>query len=200
MENNILFINACVRKNSRTLLIAEKFLSFLPCKASRYDLLKEYEIGNLKPLDEDFISFRNKCSESGNFSSPAFDAARKFAGAGMLVIAAPYWDFSFPSLLKIYIENICVDGLSFRYLPDGRPQGLCKAEHLVYISTAGGPVYGDFGFGYIRDISCQLLGITKCHIIQAENLDIKGSNEEKILSRAFEQAKILAEELSHTVK
>ena len=42
--------------------------------------------------------------------------------ADTIVIAAPFWDFSFPAALKIYIENIYVTGIVSRYGSDGRPE------------------------------------------------------------------------------
>ena len=36
---------------------------------------------------------------------------RTIANADKIVIAAPFWDMSFPSLLKVYIENIYTIGI-----------------------------------------------------------------------------------------
>ena len=41
--------------------------------------------------------------------------AKQFAGADTIVIAAPFWDLSFPAILKTYIENIYVTGIVSRY-------------------------------------------------------------------------------------
>ena len=41
--------------------------------------------------------------------------ARQFRDADIVVIAAPYYDLSFPSALKNYLEAICCVGLTFYY-------------------------------------------------------------------------------------
>ncbi len=56
---------------------------------------------------------------SRQFDDPYFRYARQFAGADEIVIAAPYWDLSFPSVLKVYLEHICITGITFQYTPEG---------------------------------------------------------------------------------
>ena len=64
--------------------------------------------------------------------------ARLFADADLVVVGAPYWDLSFPALLKIYIENIMVLGVTFIYGERGQVIPLGRAGRMFYISTAGG--------------------------------------------------------------
>ena len=52
---------------------------------------------------------RTALIESGDYSDRMFDYAKQFASADTIVIAAPYWDLSFPALLKTYFENIYDD-------------------------------------------------------------------------------------------
>ena len=59
-----------------------------------------------------------------------FELARQFAAADQIVIAAPYWDLSFPAALKQYFEQINVLGITFAYTPEGVPKGLCRARKL----------------------------------------------------------------------
>lgn len=74
------------------------------------------------------MNWRNGCVEDKNFSDAYFDWAKEFASADAVVIAAPYWDFSFPAVLKQYLEAITIVGLTFYYTEEGFPKGLCKAE------------------------------------------------------------------------
>lgn len=87
-----------------------------------------------------------------------FRYAKQFAYADTIIIAAPYWDLSFPSMLKVYIENIYVTGIVSKYGKDGVPIGLCKASELTYVTTAGGPYNPDFSYGYIREMSTAFWG------------------------------------------
>ena len=101
-------------------------------------------------------------------------------------MAAPYWDLSFPAALRVYLEHITITGLTFRYTPYGRPEGLCRAGRLIYVTTSGGPM-GDpsYGYGYIRTLANTFYGIGDVRCFRAENLDIFGADVEGILQKAL---------------
>lgn len=127
-----------------------------------------------------------------------FDLAWQFAKADKIVIAAPFWEFSFPAVLKVYIENVSVAGISFEYVDNGS-RGLCKADKLLFVTTRGG--YYSEGFAATLEMGsrylealCVLFGISKYQCIYAEGLDIIGNDVEKILNDAGEEAKALAAE------
>ena len=117
-----------------------------------------------------------------------FYYARDYVAADIIVIAAPYWDLSFPAVLKNYVENINIPGLAFQYDEEGKPIGLCNAKDLIYITTAGGKIVSDeYGFGYIKELAQKFHGIKNVHYIEAEKLDIIGANVEEILQKAEEK-------------
>ena len=104
------------------------------------------------------------------------------------MISAPYWDLSFPAILKTYFENINVNGITFSYSEQGYPISLCKAKKLIYITTAGGPIISDeFGFGYIKSLAENFYGIKDVIYIKAEGLDIYGANVPKILENVKQE-------------
>ena len=178
----VLFVNACVRKESRTKRLADYLLSKLSCEVKEVQL----ESIDFPRVDENFLIERDRLLQSGNSDAPMFSLARKFAAADTIVIAAPFWDLSFPSALKQYFEQITVLGITFRYSDEGVPMGLCKAKKLYYVTTAGGPIPSDaYGFGYVQGLSQGFYGITDVECIKAEGLDIVGSDVEKILSEAM---------------
>ena len=119
----------------------------------------------------------------GKWEDPSFCWARQFADADCIVIAAPYWDFGFPALLKIFLERVTVAGITFFY-DGGRPKGLCKAEKLFYVTTAGGPILKDFGFPYVQTLAKTLYGIGETICISAENLDMDGADVAGALEKA----------------
>ena len=107
----VLFINACVRKESRTKQLADHVLS---------KLNEPYEEVYLNAIDfpvvdESFLGRRDRLIADREFGDPMFDLARQFAEADEIVIAAPFWDLSFPATLKQYFEQINVTGVTFYY-------------------------------------------------------------------------------------
>ena len=176
MDRPILFINACVRGESRTRRLAEKLLEKLnrPVEEVRLEDIS-FPVAN-----EDFLS-------EGSFDNPVFDLARQFSEAETIVIAAPYWDLSFPAVLKQYFEQVNVVGITFRYTEEGVPVGLCKADRIFYVSTAGGIyVPTEFGFGYVKALAQGYYGIADVRLIEAVGLDIYEADIEAILEEAEE--------------
>ena len=130
----VLYIDACVRKNSRTRRLADCLLHTLNAPYTRLRLAECV----FPTVDEAFLEKRDRLLREGDFDNPVFAYARQFAQADKIIIAAPFWDLSFPAVLKSYLEQINVVGITFRYTPEGIPEGLCRAERLYYVTTAGG--------------------------------------------------------------
>ena len=178
----ILFIDACTKERSRTRRLAEHLLGRL---GGDVEHIRLYDI-SFPVCDEAFIEKRSTLSSNGDFSDSMFDLAKQFAAADRTVIAAPFWDLSFPSVLKQYIEQICVTGLTFRYDENGVPKGLCKADKLWYVTTAGGTYFPeDYGYGYIKAVAQGFFGIGDTELIKAAGLDIYGADTEKIMNDAI---------------
>ena len=175
----ILFVNACVRaEHSRTLRLANVLLQQLNEPFTELDLSDI----DFQPVDYSYIQTRDLLLSEGNYNHPMFDLARQFATADTIVIAAPFWDLSFPAMLKQYFEQINAIGITFKYTEEGYPVGLCKAKKLYYITTAGGMFFSEeYGFGYIRALAENFYGIKECIIFKAVGLDIDGADEEQIL-------------------
>ncbi len=178
----VLYINSCVREESRTERIARAVLKKLGGEFTEVYLPDE----NLMPLTAERLEKRTKLIEKGDYSDEMFRYAKQFAAADTIVISAPYWDLSFPALLKLYIENIYVTGIVSEYDESGMPHGLCSARELVYVTTAGGPYVPDYSFGYIRDLAENYLGIPKVTLIKAEMLDVDGFNADEIVAKTIE--------------
>lgn len=172
----VLFINCCPREHSRTRYLAGKLLK----KLGDHEELDLYAEA-LAPLTNGSLERRTALIEKGDYSDSMFSYAKQFASANTIVIAAPFWDLSFPSMLKTYIENIYVTGIVSKYGEDGIPIGLCKASRLYYITTAGGPLDERFGYEYIKALAQNAFGIKDVTLIKAEMLDIAGNDPQQIL-------------------
>lgn len=183
----LLFIDACLRgEKSRTKKICDKVIEAIKNKYADASL----ETVDLKSLDikacyEADLEKRDELISKGDFSS--FGLAKQFAAADMIVVGAPYWDFSFPAALKVYIENVAVNNIAFHYTERGQ-EGLCLAKKAYYVTTSGGFMTGaDYGYQYIKGVF-GLFGINDCECISAEGLDIIGNDVEKIVNDAIEKA------------
>ena len=183
MEKRILYVNACVRKESRTKILAEKLLARLDAP---YEEIRLATI-TFPATNEEYLNKRDLLLAKGDFQNPFFDLARQFSEAETIVIAAPYWDLSFPATLKQYMETVNVVKITFKYSDDGVPIGLCRAKRLFYVTTAGGFfVPEDYGFGYVKALAQNYYGIQDVRKIDAVGLDIKGADVNAIMTAALD--------------
>ena len=175
-----MLVNACVRPCSRTLELTQEVLKKLDGCVEEVRLHEVF----LPALDLERMERRGQAAQKQDFSHPDFDLAKRFAAADIVVIAAPYWDLMFPAALKSYLENITVSGITFRYSAQGRPESLCKAKELYYVTTAGGFIgQNDFGFSYVKALAENFFGIKEIHRYAAEGLDIFGADTEEIMTK-----------------
>lgn len=183
----VLFVNGCIRgEESRTLRLCrvaleqmEKTLGELTVEELNLD--KE----EILPLHSDTLRQRDELSRANQFDHPMFRYARQFAEADVILIGAPYWEFQFPALMRCYIEHIAVGGVTFRYTEEGRPEGLCKAQRVFYVTTAGGPILNrNCGFDYLKTLFQDMLTISQVDYVAAETLDVWGVNVEAQLKAA----------------
>ena len=186
----LLFIDACVNRGiSRTEQLAQTLLKEMNQNG-------EYEIETLNLEDEDLKLFtgkesalRESLTRAGNFEGPLFTYAKQFAAADRIVVAAPYWDFSFPARMKCYLEQICVTGLTFTFSSKGIPGGLCHADSLHYVTTSGGSIGElNLGYEYLEKLWKVYYGINETVCYTAEGLDIEGNSVEEIMKEAEEKA------------
>ncbi|MBE6908939.1 MAG: ACP phosphodiesterase [Ruminococcaceae bacterium] len=178
---NTLFINACVRPESRTLRLARRVLGHLGGEVMELDLQRE----GLLPLTAETLRERDGILSRGAWDDPTLRLARQFAAAEQIVAAAPYWDLSFPASLKTYFEHINVNGVTFSYGVDGRPVSHCHAKRLFYVMTAGGPILPpNHGYAYVKSLAEMFYGVPEIACFSAELLDVEGMDVEAILRDA----------------
>ena len=181
MKKPILYINACVRKGSRTRKLAEKLLKKID-KPYEEICLADIPFAS---VNEEYLNRREHLISIGDVQNPMFSLARQFSEAETIVIAAPFWDLSFPATLKQYLEQINVVGITFKYSEEGIPTGLCRANQLYYVTTAGGYyVPEEFGFGYVKALAQNYYGIQDVRQISAVGLDIINADVNAIMNAA----------------
>ena len=191
-----LYIDCCIRgEQSRTRRLAEAFLA-------AYGARENVEITRLTLMDEPLIPFSNGffwqregLLERGELNHPRFRYAHQFQEAERIIIAAPFWDLSFPALLKVYIENLCVQGITIDCNEENGCFGVCKARKMLFLTTRGGALEGspmDNGTKYLSDMA-KFFGIPDFTHIAADGLDMGIEPVEEILGRAVARATTLAE-------
>ena len=127
----LVVIDACIRgEESRTRRIAAPIVEALSKRyeVTRFDLT-EMPMEPLTPK-----TYKDRAD--GIVPEWALEAARTIAAADRILIAAPFWDMSFPAVLKTFFEHVSLFDVTFT--DNGRfCVGLCKCEKVMYVTTRG---------------------------------------------------------------
>jgi FMN-dependent NADH-azoreductase len=177
----LVVIDACIRgEESRTRRLAEPIVEALAKRyeITRFDLTKM----PLEPLTPATFAERM----AGKVPQWAVEAARTLAEADRIVVAAPFWDMSFPAVVKVFFEHTSLFDITFS--DNGRScVGLCKCEKVMYITTRGMNIpTGDAreqGSSYLQALS-RLWDLGTVLTVAAWNIDYSTPEEieEKIES------------------
>mgnify|MGYP001241976447 FL=1 len=164
----LIVIDSCMRAESRTKQILDAAVAELS-KRYEVEIIDVNSVG-LPPLDK--ITYVDQ-RENGNIPPLAVELARKVATCDRLVVAAPFWDMSFPAILKSFFENISLYDITF--MDDGTAcRGLCKCEKVLFITTRGMDIKtGDpleQGSSYLAALSF-LWGLGEVITVAATNMD-----------------------------
>ena len=192
----LLFIDCCVRgKDSRTRKLADAFLEAVD--QNKYHVSEvDPEAEGMLPLTGANFARREKLVEEGALDHPRFHYARQFAQADVVVFAAPLWELSFPAILKVYIENVSVKGLTFGCDADGL-FGSCRGSRLIFLTTRGERYQNsdlEQGSRYLEAIS-RFFGFKGYSCIAADGMDVAGADPRIILADARGRARGLAASL-----
>ena len=187
----IFYVDACLRTGSNTKKIADAIIAKL---SERYDIetvrLSEYAF---PVVDNDILNDR----ANGIVPDEYVAMAKKLANADRIVIAAPFWDMSFPGALKVFLENMSLFNVTFGS-NEKECYGLCKAEKVLYITTRGMDIStGDDleqATPYLKAIG-KLWGLGELHVISAQNMDYSTEEQkaEKV-ENAIEEGLKMCEE------
>jgi len=195
----LLFVDCCISQRgeeSRTRKLAETYLeTYLKYHPeAELEIIPPEELLSLPPFDVEMLEEREALAQSGRFDDHVFDLARQFREADAIVVAAPYWDMSYPAALKTYIEHISAVGLTYHYEMDG-VHGDCQAEHLVYLTSGGDFEHEDsIGVLHWRQL-CGLFGIGQFDYVFAGGMDIDPAKTPELLEGACALARELAKNI-----
>jgi FMN-dependent NADH-azoreductase len=109
----------------------------------RIDLYKE----NIPHIDADVFSGWGKLQSGKGFDELSADEKAKvgrlselseqFVSADKYVFVTPLWNFSFPPVMKAYLDSVSVAGKTFKYTAEG-PIGLLTDKKAIHIQARGG--------------------------------------------------------------
>ena len=99
----------------------------------------------------------------------------QFLAADVVVIGAPFYNFSIPTQLKAWIDRLAQPGRTFHYTANG-PEGLAKGKTVIVASTRGG-VYSTSEGGQAMEhqesylkVVFGFFGITDVRFVRAEGV------------------------------
>ncbi|MCS7459094.1 FMN-dependent NADH-azoreductase [Paenibacillus doosanensis] len=120
----------------------------------------------------------------------------QFVAADKYVFVTPMWNFSYPPIMKAYIDSICTAGKTFKYTPEG-PVGLLPNKKALHIQARGG-LYSEGPMAELEAGHRHLTAIMKFFGLPGlEGLFIEGHNQfpdraESIKQEAIQKAVALA--------
>lgn len=111
--------------------------------------------------------------------------------ADVVVLGAPFYNFSIPTQLKAWIDRIVQPGRTFRYTADG-PEGLAGGKTVVIASSRGGVYSGnaaarllDHQESYLHTV-LDFIGVTDVRVVRAEGLGLGADAKAAALAQAHE--------------
>lgn len=129
----------------------------------------------LPHIDDDFVAATKSAAgpqtERQRAQLAQSDAlVDELLAADVIVIAAPMINFSIPSNLKTWIDNVARAGRTFRYSEKG-PQGLVTGKQVILVVARGGAYPEgaalDFQVPYLKGV-LGFLGMTDVEVIEVE--------------------------------
>ncbi|MCS0791573.1 FMN-dependent NADH-azoreductase [Cytobacillus pseudoceanisediminis] len=163
------------------------------------DLYKE----NIPQIDVDVFSGWGKLQSGKGFEELSEDEKAKvgrlselseqFVAADKYVFVTPLWNFSFPPVMKAYLDSVAVAGKAFRYTAEG-PIGLLSDKKAIHIQARGG-IYSEgpaaemeMGHRYLT-VLMQFFGVPSFEGLFVEGHNAMPDKAEEIKTDAIARAK-----------
>lgn len=92
--------------------------------------------------------------------------------ADRIVFSVPVYNFNLPAQFKSYLDHVARAGVTFRYTPEGVPEGLVKGKQVFVLTARGGKAEGtpsDTMTPYLRQM-LGFLGMDDVTFIAAEGM------------------------------
>lgn len=170
----VLYIKATPKRteNSWTLKMAGFFLQ----EYRKYH--PDHIITELSLYDEP-LNFLNEQDLHDMMQADKGDFAKyadQFLAHDKYVIAAPFWNYSVPAILRAYIDRIITVGKTFNYTEQGIVPAVYGKKSIFFMARGGvyseGPLAElEYGYNYWQAIATTFLGLeNKGHFIEGTEL------------------------------
>lgn len=166
------------------------------------DLYKE----NIPHIDADVFSGWEKLRSGVDFNELTMNEKAKvgrlselseqFISADKYVFVTPLWNFSFPAVMKAYLDSVAVAGKTFKYTEQG-PVGLLVDKKALHIQARGGfyseepAAQMEMGHRYIN-VMMQFFGVPSIEGLFIEGHNAVPEKAQEIKDNAIARAKDLA--------
>ncbi|TCP58099.1 FMN-dependent NADH-azoreductase [Tumebacillus sp. BK434] len=177
-------------------------------EANQNDEVIELDLfqANIPQIDPDVFAGWGKLQTGAAFDALSADEQAKvgrlgelvdqFVAADKYVFVTPMWNFSFPPVVKAYIDAICVAGKTFRYTENG-PVGLLGGKKALHIQARGGfysegpAAEVELGDRFLRTV-LGFVGITDVNTLAIEGQAAQPDQASQIKENGISKAKELA--------
>ncbi|KYD16397.1 FMN-dependent NADH-azoreductase [Saccharococcus caldoxylosilyticus] len=166
------------------------------------DLYKEY----IPQIDADVLSGWGKLRSGKGFEELSSEEKAKvgrlselceqFISADKYIFVTPLWNFSFPPVMKAYIDAVAVAGKTFKYTEQG-PVGLLTDKKALHIQARGGfysegpAAEMEMGHRYLS-VMMQFFGVPSFEGLFVEGHAAMPDKAQEIKENAIARAKDLA--------
>lgn len=166
------------------------------------DLYKE----NIPHIDADVFSGWGKLRSGQSFDeltgeekqkvSRLNELSEQFVSADKYVFVTPLWNFSFPPIMKAYLDSVAVAGKTFKYTEKG-PIGLLTDKKALHIQARGGfyseglAAEMEMGHRYIS-VMMSFFGVPSLEGLFVEGHNAMPDKAQEIKENAIARAKDLA--------
>jgi FMN-dependent NADH-azoreductase len=161
---------------------------------------------NIPHIDADVFSGWGKLQSGKGFEELSSEEQAKvgrlselseqFVSADKYVFVTPLWNFSFPPVMKAYLDSVSVAGKTFKYTEQG-PLGLLTDKKALHIQARGG-IYSEgpaaqmeMGHRYLN-VMMQFFGVPSFEGLFVEGHNAMPDKAQEIKENAIARAKDLA--------
>ena len=171
LAKNVLLVAASALGNDSTSLkVAHDVIGTLgESVVKSRDLSQGLETINQAWVNANFTEQASRSEDQNLILAHSDELISEVLWADALVIASPIYNFSVPSALKAWIDQVCRAGLTFNYTANG-PVGLLSGKRAILaISSGGVPVDSavDFATPYLRQV-LNFIGISDIQTVRVD--------------------------------